>query len=161
VENRYKCHNLAEGVGEGGEVRPRRWIRAVALLLLALGLANLGKAGVAVRYAARLPDLPMTTPWWYLVATGAFWGAVLVGCAVGLMLLRPWGRWAALAAATLYEGHAWANHLLFDASDYARQTRARDLVLTALFLAFVWGTLNWPGSKNLPQRTQRARRKQK
>ena len=39
----------------------------------------------------------------------------------------------ALGAIVLYQGHIWINHLLFDASDYARQTRPRDLVLTVLF----------------------------
>jgi len=57
---------------------------------------------------------------------------------------RRWGRRGALAAVTLYEIHVWVNHLLFDANDYARQTRPRDLVLTLLLLILVWGLLNWP-----------------
>jgi len=99
---------------------------------------------MALWYAVRLPDLPMTIPWGYAAATGALWGGVLTGCAVGLGCLRPWGRWATLAATTLYQAHVWVNHLLFDASDYAYQTRPRDLLLSALFLALVWGVLNWP-----------------
>jgi hypothetical protein len=121
--------------------------------VLTLGLANLVRAGLALRYAALLPDLPMTVSWAYLAAMGGFWGAAFCACAVGLVRFRPWGRWGTLTATTrwgtltattLYEAHAWANHLLFDVSDYARQTRPRDLLLTALLLAVVWGLLNWP-----------------
>lgn len=127
-----------EGEGGGGEVHLQRWTRAVALVLVALGLGNLGKAWMAARYAGLLPDLPMTVSWGYLMATGAFWGVALLACGAALCRRWPWGRWAALAVATLYQAHVWANHLLFDASDYARQTRPRDLALTALFLTFVW-----------------------
>jgi len=124
--------------------RPQKWVLGLTLLVLALGLANLGRAGVALHYAALLPDLPMTVSWAYLAAVGAFWGAAFLACAVGLGRFRPWSRWATLAAVTLYEAHAWVNHLLFDASDYARQTRPRDLMLTLLLLALVWGVLNVP-----------------
>jgi len=125
--------------------RSQKWVLALALLVLALGLANLGRAGLALRYAALLPDLPMTVSWAYLAAMGSFWGLVFISCAVGLLRFRPWGRWFTLAAATLYQVHVWVNHLLFDASDYAFQTRPRDMLLTVVFLALVWGMLNWPG----------------
>lgn len=124
--------------------RSQKCVIALALLVLTLGLANLVRAGMALRYAALLPNLPMTVPWVYLAAIGGFWGAAFIACAVGLVRFRPWGRWGTLTATTLYEAHAWANHLLFDVSDYARQTRPRDLLLTALLLAVVWGLLNWP-----------------
>ncbi|MBL7063439.1 MAG: hypothetical protein ISS49_04425 [Anaerolineae bacterium] len=127
--------------------RSQKCVVALALLVLTLGLANLVRASLALRYAALLPDLPMTVPWAYLAAMGGFWGAVFIVCAVGLVRFCPWGRWATLAATTLYEAHAWANHLLFDVSDYARQTRPRDLLLTALLLALVWGLLNWPSTR--------------
>lgn len=121
---------------------PQKQVVALSLLVLALGLANLGRAAMALRYAAHLPDLPMTVSWAYLVVMGGFWSAVSVVCAVGLVRFRPWGRWSTLAATTLYEAHVWVNHLLFDASDYARQTRPRDLLLTFLLLAFTWGLLS-------------------
>lgn len=124
--------------------RSQKCVIALGLLVLTLGLANLVRAGMALRYAALLPDLPMTVSWAYLAAMGGFWGAAFIVCAVGLVRFRPWGRWGTLTATTLYEAHAWANHLLFDVSDYARQTRPRDLLLTALLLAIVWGLLNWP-----------------
>jgi hypothetical protein len=117
-------------------------VAVLALLVLALGLANLIRGGVALRYASLLPDLPTTVPMEYLAAMGAFWGVVLTVCAVGLLRFQPWGRWGALAAVTLYEVHVWVNHLLFDASDYARQTRPWELLLTLLLLTIVWGSLS-------------------
>ena len=121
---------------------PQKWVIALGFLVLALGLANLARAGVALRYNALLPNLPLTVPLTYLVLVGGFWGPVFVACAVGLVHFRPWGRWATLAAVTLYEAHVWANHFLFDASDYALQTWPRDLLLTLLLLALAWGVLS-------------------
>ena len=116
----------------------------LGLLVLVLGLGNFARAGLAMRYAARLPDLPMTVTWACLVAAGLFWGLVLTVCAAGLVRFRPWGRWATMAAVAAYEAHVWIDRLLFDASDYARQTRPQGLVLAVVFLVFVWGLLNWP-----------------
>ena len=130
-------------------IRPQKWVLALALLALVLGLANLARAALALRYATILPDLPMTVSWAYLTAMGGFWGLVFISCAVGLMRFHPWGRWATLIVATLYQAHVWVNHLLFDASDYALQTRPRDLLLTVLFLVLVWGLLNWPGVRRV------------
>lgn len=115
------------------------------LLIGAIALAGLGRGIMAFRYARLLPDLPMTVPWLYLAGMGFFWGGVLGVCAVGLFRLRPWSRPVTLVAATLYQAHVWLNHLLLDASDYALQTRPRDLLLSVLFLALVWGILYPPG----------------
>jgi len=120
----------------------QKWVIALGLLVLALGLANLGRAVMALRYDTLLPDLPLTVPLTYLAAMGGFWGLIFVVCTVGLVRFRPWGRWGTMAAVTLYEIHVWVNHLLFDGSDYARQTRPRDLLLTMLLLALVWVSLN-------------------
>jgi hypothetical protein len=114
----------------------------LALLVLGLGLANLARMGVALRYASLLPDLPTTVPLEYLAGMGAFWGVALIACAVGLARFHRWGRWGTLAAVTVYEAHVWVNHLLFDASDYARQTRGWDLFLTVTLLALIWGSLS-------------------
>ncbi len=122
--------------------RPSRWwIASLVLLLGLMGLGNLGRAVMALRYARILPDLPLTVPWAYLAGVGIFWGIALTACAGGLYLRRPWSHWATLAVATLYQAHVWLNHLLFDASDYARQTRLRDLALSGLFLVIVWAIL--------------------
>ena len=121
------------------------WVIVLSFLMLLLGLGNLGRAVMALRYAARLPDLPLTAPLAYWAAMGGFWCVAFVGCAVGLVRFRAWGRWSTLAAVTFYQVHVWVNHLLFDTSDYAHQTRPRDLLLTLLLLAFFWGSLNLRG----------------
>lgn len=123
----------------------RRLLTVVILTLALIGLGNLGRAAMALHYARTLPDLPLTVSWTYLAGMGAFWGVAITACAVGLYRRRLWGRKATLTVATLYQAHVWLNHLLFDASDYARQTRPRDLALSALFLVLVWGTLHLPG----------------
>jgi hypothetical protein len=58
------------------------------------------------------------------------------------MRFRPWGRWSTLTAVTLYEAHVWVNHLLFDASDHARQAWPWDALMTVLVLTLVWGSLS-------------------
>lgn len=121
----------------------------VVLLLALVGLGNLGKGVMALHYARMLPDLPMTVSWAYLAGMGMFWGIALLACAVALAMRRPWSRRAALTMATLYQAHAWLNHLLLDASDYARQTWPRDGVLSALFLIAVWGVLSLPSIRRL------------
>jgi len=125
--------------------RYQKWAIGLALLLLALGLGNLARAAMALRYNLLLPDLPLTTPPVYLAAMGGFWGLVFVVCAIGLVRLWRWSRWFTLAAVTVYEIHVWINRLSFGANDYGHLTRPRDLALTFLLLALVWGLLNWPG----------------
>ena len=124
--------------------RPRRWIVALATLTLAVGLANLARGSLAIASAVRLPELPMTIGWEYLAATGLFWGLALTVCSFSLASFFPWARAATLVAATAFQTNAWVNHWLYDANDYACQTWPRDIMLSALFLATVWGILNWP-----------------
>jgi len=127
----------------------QQWVIALGLLVLLLGLGNLGRAALIPRYAAVLPQLPMTVSWGYLAAVAAFWSVVLTVCAVGLLRFRSWARWSTMAAVTLYEAHVWFNHLRFDASDYARRTRPWDLLLTSLLLILMWGSLNLPAVRSV------------
>jgi hypothetical protein len=124
--------------------RPRKWIIGLSTVVLVVGLANLARGALAVGYAIRLPELPMTVSWAYLSATGVVWGLVLAALAVCLAAFYRWARMATLAAVTMHQAHVWINHLLFDANDYARGAWPRDLVVTALFLAVVWGMLSLP-----------------
>ena len=117
----------------------------IVLVMLALGLGNLGRIVRAVYYAARLPDLPMTVSWTYLAVMGGFWCVAFFVCTVALIRLWPWGRWTTLAAVTLYQVHVWVNHLLFDATERARQLWPFNAVTSLLLLVFVWVVLNWPG----------------
>ncbi|MBN1179068.1 MAG: hypothetical protein JXD18_07650 [Anaerolineae bacterium] len=129
--------------------RPQKVVVALAVLFFVLGTMQAGRMALALRTAARLPDLPLTVSLDYLALTSGVWSAALLACAVGLVWFRPWGRWMALGASLAYQAHRWADRLLFDASDYALRTRPRDLVLTVLFLALVWGVLNWPSVRRV------------
>jgi hypothetical protein len=134
----------------------QRWIAVLALVMLALGLGNLARIVMALRYAAQLPDLQMTVSWIYLAVMGGFWCVVFLVCMLALMCLWPWGRWAALAVTTLYQIHVWANHFLFDANERARQLWPRDAALTLALLAFVWVILNWPSVRREFQTERKA-----
>jgi hypothetical protein len=116
----------------------------MALLMLALGLGNLGRIVRAVYYAIRLPDLPMTVSWTYLAVMGGFWCFAFLVCMVALTRLWFWARWAALVTVTLYQVHVWVNHFLFDANERARQLWPFNVVVSLLLLVVTWVVLNWP-----------------
>jgi hypothetical protein len=117
---------------------------AVATLLLLVGLANLARGSLAIASALRLPALPMAVSWEYLATGGIVRGLALCICSFGLAGFYRWARVASLIITSAFQVDVWVNHLLFDASDYARQTWPRDLALTVLFLGFVFGVLAWP-----------------
>jgi hypothetical protein len=131
---------------------PQKWVIILSVLPLALGLGNLARAVLALRYDAILPNLPMRVGLVYLAAMGGLWGLIFVVCTAGLARFHHWGRWATLAAATLYQAHVWLNHFLFDANDYARQVWPRDAALTLLLLLSIWGPLNWPSIRKVFQK---------
>lgn len=120
----------------------QRWVIVLVALTVALGLGNLGRAVVAFRYAADLPQLPTTVPLAYFGAMGVFWSVVFLACGLGLSGFREWARRSTLAAITVYQINVWVNHVLFSASEYARRARPRNLILTATLLILFWGTLN-------------------
>lgn len=128
----------------GGLTPAQKWVILLGALALGLGLANLGKAVIALQYAARLPALPMTLSLSYLAGMGLLWGITFIVCSVGLSRFREWGRRLTLAAVSLYQAHAWVNRLLFATSDYARRTQLRDLAFSAVLLAAFWGSLIAP-----------------
>ena len=129
--------------------RAQKWVLTLSMLVMLLGLANLGRLAMAVHYAQRLPDLPMTVSWTYLALMGAVWCVVFLICAGGLVYFRSWGRWAALISIPLYQVHVWVNHLLFDVSERAGQLRPRDEACTAILLAIAWGLLYAPSIRRV------------
>ncbi len=132
------------GVAPSSHRHRRQLILLLTLPVPVIGVANLIRLGMALRYSALLLDLPMTVSWAYLAMMGGVWGVVFIICTAGLVSFRPWGRRMTLATVTLYEAHVWFNHLVFDASDYARLTIPRDLTLSLMLLLIIWGTLNIP-----------------
>ena len=132
----------------------QRWVVVLTGLTLALSAANVGRALVALQYASSLPDLSLTVPLGYFAAMGGFWALAFAACSLGLLRFRNWGRWSTLAAVTMYQANAWINHLLFDASDYARRVVPRNLALTALLLLAFWGSLNLPAVRRVFENTR-------
>lgn len=133
---------------------PEMGVILLIALLLILGIANVGRAVLALRYSTRLPDLPLTISLDYLAAMGGFWGVTFIICAIGLSLFREWARRSTLAAVTLYQMNVWTNRLLFSISDYARQTVPRDVILTVTFLLLFWIPLHLPSVQQLFKRTR-------
>lgn len=126
------------------------------MLLLGSGL-NLARAVWALRQANALTDLPQSTsmPMTWLSATSLVWGLAFAVCGYGLWRLRPWGRIATLAAATLYHVNIWFNHIVFDRSDFARQVWPFAIINSLVALIVVWGFLNWPSIRRLYDEKER------
>ena len=122
----------------------QKWTILLSILTLLLGLGNLGRAALAIHFSARLPGLPTTVSLRYLAVAGAFWGIAYLVCTAGLSFFLPWGRRLTLAVVPLHQAHVWADRLLFDASDYARQIYPRDLAFTLVLLLACWAVLNRP-----------------
>ena len=127
----------------------RIWIVALSALVLALGVSNAVKMGAAVVYWVRLPDLPMTVSWAYLVGEGLFWGVIFLTCAFGLLQFRAWGRSATLIAVVAYEVNVWVNHLCFEASVYARQSWPGDSAQSVFLLVLALVAFNLPGIRKV------------
>jgi len=117
-------------------------VLVLSALTLMLGLANLARAILAAQTSMYLPDLPTTVSLRYLAVMGGLWAGAFAISTVGLALFRKWGRRCTLAIVTLYQIHAWVNRILFATSEYVRQTLARDVVLTLIFLLIFWIPLN-------------------
>jgi hypothetical protein len=138
----------------GDDSRERLTLAQKAVLILSilialLAVANLGRLVMAIYYAKRLPDLPMTLSWTYLAVMGSVWFTVLGGCVGGLIYFQSWGRLATLVSVPVYQIHVWVNHLALDASERAGQLWPRDLACTALLLVIVWGVLWLPSVRRV------------
>jgi hypothetical protein len=119
-------------------------VTILALALLCLSLFNLlGAVSSAQRYDF-LRDLSLSVPLGYHLVSRAVWSAAFGALAAGLWRLRAWGRVGTLAAFTLYTAQVWFDRLMFARSDYARISQPFWILLAAIVLALVWGTLLWP-----------------
>jgi hypothetical protein len=112
---------------------------------------NLARAVWALAQAEALADVSQSIamPMQLLFGTSLIWGLVFGVCGLGLWRLSAWARVATLAAVTVFHGHIWFNHIVFDRSDYARQVWPFSLVHTLLILGVVWFFLNWPSNRQL------------
>ena len=93
--------------------------------------------------------LPLAMPLTYLAAGGLAWGVVFVAAATGVWRLWPWARKLVLAAIVVYQLHIWANHLIFDTSDYSRQVWPFHIGISVAWVVVVWGYMFLPGIRRL------------
>jgi len=129
--------------------RPRR-VKLFSLAVLCFGGGlNLVRAVLAWLRVDSLIDLPTTMPMALLAGTSLAWAIVFGACSLGLWRLRPWGHRGTGVAVTLFHGHIWINHFLFDRSPYARQVWPFALLHTLVTLIVVWGFLYWPAVRRL------------
>jgi hypothetical protein len=136
---------------ELGVERPRR-VTLFSLLVLLFGSGlNLARAIWAWGAAAAFADMSVSTalPMEWLAALSLIWSVVFALCAIGLWRLQTWGWFLTLAAVSLFHGHIWLNHFLFDRSFYAKQLWPFALVHTAVVLLGAWGFLIWPSVRRL------------
>ena len=119
--------------------------RSVTLLALAVlciaGFNALGLATGIRRYTvlSRLAlSLPPTVP----LIGSATWAMAFGVMAIGLWRLKPWARWATLAAITLYLIQFWIERLVFGTTDYLQTTLwfyvGLDVIVWALFWGILW-----------------------
>jgi hypothetical protein len=101
--------------------RRPRLLWALALLLAAVGVANLALALDHVRHAERYRALGVSYPPLLRAGWGALWAIVLLTLAAGLIGRRPWAyRWAALVVSN-YAAFSVLWSIGFARADFARQ----------------------------------------
>jgi hypothetical protein len=81
----------------------------------------------------------MSVPVWYFTLTGALWGAIGLGLAIGLYLGRRWAsvltRWLSLVFVAWY----WIDRYLFVKTDFARGSTVAAIVASIVCLiAIFW-----------------------
>ena len=128
--------------------RPRSvtWLALAVLLFSAVNLLRAVRVFLGLEMLAQL-NLSVSPA--YLGVSGLVWGAALGATAAGLWRLRPWGRWLALGAVSLYHLYAWVNRLMFDTSIYARQVWPWEALVSVLAVGLTWGILWRPGVRRV------------
>ena len=115
--------------------------RILALLFVAVGLANLLRAGMAIFVAPTLADWSLALPLPLLGGFYLLWGLAFTGTAV--VIWRGRGLRLALPLAAAYQAGVWVLNLLGTRSAYHRSLWVRDLLLTGAFLGLVWQMSKW------------------
>lgn len=125
--------------------RPRAVTLLAVALLLAGGLQLLGSAQAA-QQAREAVFFPADRLAWLSVAAALYGaaGLALLAAAAGLMWMRRWGWWLALAAPVLAALARWGLRLGLERAEYSRASQTVDAAWTAIALALVWLVLWWP-----------------
>lgn len=109
--------------------------RALGLLFLFMGLANLARAALVPLVSPVLEGWPLSVSLPWLGGLYLVWG--LAFTAAGWLTYKGKTSVWALPLAVGYQGMMWAVRLLTYRAVYVRDLWARDLVLSALFLGLV------------------------
>ena len=141
---------LAPATSPSPRKRPR-CVTLFALAVLYLSVVNLARGWLASFGLEFERTLPLTLPLPYLAACGLIWGMAFAVIAFGLWRLWPRSRSLALGTIIMYQGHIWANHLLFDVSTYSRQVWPFHIAISILWIAGVWGFLSLRNIRRLYQ----------
>lgn len=114
--------------------------RALGLLFLSIGLANLVRAALVPLVSPVLEGWPLSVSLPWLGGLYLVWG--LIFAAAGLLVRKEKVRRWALLLAAAYQCVMWIVRLLTYRATYARDLWVRDLALSGLFLGLV-AFLTW------------------
>ena len=126
--------------------------RMTLLLLLVLLLVfgeNVARVALSIKQYFELPDLATALSPVYVALTSAFSAAAFAVCIWGIARLNPWAPRLTIEVSTVYLLYLLLTRLAFMRSSEARETGLFHLMIPALFLAIVIGTLAWPGTRRL------------
>ncbi len=120
----------------------RRPAILIVLCLVILFISFISVSGLIASF--RIPDLPISLPYWYLYLRNGLWGLGSVIAAMGLFLGRSWSlnltRWGSLFISLWY----WSDRLLLSRSDYARRSWPAGVVVTLIVLIWIFWILTRP-----------------
>ncbi len=121
-----------------GRVRRPRSLWLVALLLVAIGAANLALALDHARHADRYRTLGVSYPPLLRAGWGLLWAIVLLTVAAGLIGRRPWARRGAVLAVSNYAALSVLWSIGFARADFARQRIPFQVAVAAGLAVATW-----------------------
>jgi hypothetical protein len=130
--------------------------RYLTLFLLLLCVANVAGAGLAVKQALELPDLPTSLPPVYIAVMCGVWAVAFGTCACGAAMVQAWTTGVTLIVSLLYQVNIWINRLAFGRSSESFDTIGFHVLLSAATLAFTFALLFWPPTRRALQNSGRS-----
>lgn len=103
-----------------------------------------------IRFAAglNLPPLPFSVPSWYFPLTGAFWGAIGLVTAFGLLRGLRWAPNLLRGVSVSYAGWFWLDRLLAVKAEYAEIRFLPAFLATLLGIGIAFFITQRPGTKS-------------
>lgn len=126
-----------------------RFTLALLFVLLLILVENVWRTYLSFKQFAELPTLPTALSPVYVGISSILWAIVFGACLFGISRLNPWTPAFTMTASTGYVAYLWFNRLAFGRSSEAVAAAGFHLLLSGLFLAIIFGTLLWPGTRTL------------